>query len=214
MNKVSSFLPWTTKQININQSLKGKCLQQEPARTVLVTTDQTPHFKWGSGQIQRSVGQNQKLFTVMWLLTKVSHGRVSQAKRGFHPRWWHTRRAAGFTQHQGAWAEMHTSSQGGHKASPSLFYSSDQQGLRTHKQTPSFCSGIGTTDVLEAIAEEDENWVFTPTESLPFRPGTLTGLRCSTRYIRNIAHQGPDWNHKAISSRQHNSCQMVIISLI
>lgn len=81
MNKVSSFLPWTTKQININQSLKGKRLQQAPARTVLVTTDQTPHFKWGSGQIQRSVGQNQKLFAVMWLLTSLTWKSISSQER-------------------------------------------------------------------------------------------------------------------------------------
>lgn len=50
----------------------------------------------------------------------------------------------------------------------------------THKRTSLFSTGNGTTAVLEAIAEQNENWAFTPTESLSFRPGTLTGLRCNT----------------------------------
>lgn len=145
MNKVSHFLPWISERFHIKQTLKGKCLQQEPARPVPATTDQMPYFSQASHeawyqpaaellskywiiQRKRSVVQKQKLLPITWLLPKLSHGRESPAKRVFLPQWRHARRAGGFAQHWGAWAEMDTSSHGGCKASPSLSYRSDRQG--------------------------------------------------------------------------------------
>jgi len=80
----------------------------------------------------------------------------------------HARRAGGFAQHPGAWAETDTSSQGGTKAKlPPRSSAGATSGAAgsAHRQTALFSTGSGTTDVLEAIAEKNENGVFTPTES-------------------------------------------------